>query len=161
MKVKIIILLINIIVLATIIIYTQNNHTEISLTNNIDIFAETDEGLYATIKSDTNQSTWQKWQSYNGTNAKKGCKYFFLPKNAKDNKVEIYNNYSIDIKVGNTKIKSKQSKNMQFKEGKEITVSLDGETCTLLILKSDAEASVFINDFSKAYKDYKGELTWQ
>lgn len=156
MKSKIIVLLIIIASMLIGAIYLQENRTKINI-NDLPTFITENDGLYAATKLYANTTPWQKWQSYSGINARTDCKYFFVPQNSKDNYIEIYNNYPKDIKVGDVKINSKEYKEVKYEEGKEIVVLYNNEKYNLIILKSDAESSIFISDSSESYKNFNGE----
>lgn len=121
-------------------------------------FLNDDGGLYANIiQKGANTNTWQKWENYNGENANEQNMYFILPKTEDNGTVEIYNNYADSIVIGKKTIPAKSSMNIKYKEGEEILVSNTNVFYKLIIYNSDAESSIFINDYSKSFVDYNGE----
>ncbi len=113
---------------------------------------------HATLGGDS-ANAWQRWDNgYSGINAKEGVRYFFLPKTADDSKVEIYNNYETDIKVGEVNIPSYTSAVVDYESGKQITVTSPTKTYTLEVYKSDSESSVYVNDTTNSYTDAEGTV---
>lgn len=124
-------------------------------------FAEKSYGAlyaHATLGGDS-ANAWQRWDNgYSGINAKEGVRYFFLPKTADDSKVEIYNNYETEIKVGEVNIPSYTSAVVDYESGKQITVTSPTKTYTLEVYKSDSESSVYVNDTTNSYTDAEGTV---
>ncbi len=119
------------------------------------------EALYAhgTLGGDSKEA-WQKWmKDYTGINAEEGVRYFFLPVCADDSRVEIYNGYNEDAVIGDVTIPTHTSAVISYTEGEEISVYV-GETrsYTLKVYKSDAEASLYINDTTNSYEDFEGNI---
>lgn len=117
------------------------------------------EALYAhAIAGSSSTDSWQKWmKDYTGIYAEEGVRYFFLPKAADDNLIEIFNGYENDAVVGGTKIKSHTSAFVEYTEGEAISVTVgDTNTYTFKVFKSDAEASLYINDTTNSYIDAEG-----
>lgn len=113
---------------------------------------------HATLGGDS-ANAWQRWDNgYSGINAKEGVRYFFLPKTADDSKVEIYNNYETEIKVGELNIPSYTSAVVDYESGKQITVTSPTKTYTLEVYKSDSESSVYVNDTTNSYTDAEGTV---
>lgn len=119
------------------------------------------EALYAhAIPGDDSTEAWQKWmKDYQGFNAEEGVRYFFLPATSHDSCVEIYNGYQEAALVGDVIIPSHSSAFVDYTEGEAIT-AIVGETrsYTFKVLKSDAEASLYINDTTNSYEDYEGNV---
>lgn len=117
---------------------------------------------HATLGGDSSQ-TWQRWhKDVQGINYEDGIRYFFLPKSADDNQVEIYNNYNVSVTIGDVIIESYTSAFVDYVEGEKVTAIRDkGGTSereyTFVVYKSDAEASVYVNDTTNSYVDYNGE----
>lgn len=155
-KLKYIILIVLIGILMFFIMEKTNRKINM---DSIPDFITDEEGLYAHAKLGIDsKEAWQRWNSYKGTNAEVGCKYFLLPKSVDDNYIEIYNNYNEDIWVSNINVKPKKICLLKYIEGEKIIVSKGNDTCELIIKKSNADASVFINDTINNYKDYNGEV---
>ncbi len=119
------------------------------------------EALFAhAIPGDDSTEAWQKWmKDYAGFNAEEGVRYFFLPAVSDDSLIEIYNGYHEDALVGDVLIPSHTSAFVDYTENEAISVYV-GETrsYTLKVMKSDAEASLYINDVTNSYEDYAGKL---
>ena len=121
--------------------------------------------LYAhAIAGDDSSQTWQRWhKDVLGFNAERDVRYFFLPKTADDNKIEIYNNYSEGtVTIGDTVIESHRSAIVEYSEGEKIIAYRNKGTAnekryTFMVIKSDAEASVYVNDASGSYVDCNGK----
>ena len=119
------------------------------------------EALYAhgTLGGDSKEA-WQKWmKDYTGINAEEGVRYFFLPVCADDSLVEIYNGYNEDAVIGDVTIPTHTSAFISYTEGEAIDVQV-GETrsYTFKVYKSDAEASLYINDTTNSYEDFEGNI---
>lgn len=138
--------------------------TETELTPNPDAYPnfalDSWEALYAhAIPGDDSTDAWQKWmKDYQGFNAEEGIRYFFLPATSDDSFVEIYNGYSENAVVGDVTIPTHTSAFVPYTEDEAISVKV-GETrsYTFKVLKSDAEASLYINDVTNSYVDVNGE----
>ncbi len=117
------------------------------------------EALYAhAIPGDDSTEAWQKWmKDYQGFNAEEDVRYFFLPASSDDSLIELYNGYAEDAVIGDVTIPAHTSAFVNYTEGEEISVSV-GETknYTFKVYKSDAEASLYINDITNSYVDVDG-----
>ena len=121
-------------------------------------FITEDGGLYAHAKCGAkSQDAWVCWDFYSGVNSDSESKYIFLPISADDKKAEIYNNYDNTVTVGNKKIHSRKSAIIDYTEGEKIPVETTNGLYYLIIYKSDAEASVFVNDTKGIYNNYEGK----
>lgn len=119
---------------------------------------------HATAGGSSSQ-TWQRWhKDILGFNAEEDVRYFFLPKTADDNYLEIYNNYDDGaVTIGDVTIEPYTSAIIDYKEGEKIIATRNKGTAyekkyTFMVLKSDAEASVYVNDTVGSYKDYSGAI---
>lgn len=112
----------------------------------------------------SSKETWQRWhKDQQGVNFEEGLRYFFLPASADDNQVEIYNNYNNSVSIGDVEIKPYTSAFVNYSEGEKITAirgkgTPSEKSYTFVVYKSDAEASVYVNDFTNSYEDYKGNI---
>lgn len=117
------------------------------------------EALFAhAIAGSSSTDSWQKWmKDYGGFNAEEGIRYFFLPASADDSVIEIYNGYLEDAVIGEVTIPSHTSAFIEYTENTVIDVKV-GETRNyrFKVLKSDAEASLYINDTTNSYEDFEG-----
>ncbi len=117
------------------------------------------EAIYAhAIPGSDSTDAWQKWmKDYTGIYAEEGVRYFFLPAASDDKVIELYNGYGEDAVIGKTTIKSKTSAFVEYTEGEAVEVKVGKDrTYTYKVYKSDAEASLYINDTTNSYVDYEG-----
>lgn len=111
----------------------------------------------------SSKETWQRWhKDVQGINYEKGIRYFFLPSTADDNQVEIYNNYENAVAIGDVVIEPYTAAFVDYKEGEPVTVfrgkgTSDEREYQFVVLKSDAEASVYVNDNTGSYVDASGK----
>lgn len=116
---------------------------------------------HATLGGDSKE-TWQRWhKDVQGINYEKGIRYFFLPSTADDSLVEIYNNYPTSVTIGDVVIEPYTAAFVGYKEGESVTVyrgkgTTDEKEYQFVVLKSDAEASVYVNDNTGSYVDANG-----
>lgn len=113
----------------------------------------------------TSTEDWQRWhKDIKGINFEDGVRYFFLPKTADNNKVEIYNNYGTGaVTIGDVVIEPYTSAIIDYTEGEKINATLNAgstnsKNYTFVVLKSDAQASVYVNDTTNSYEDYNGKI---
>lgn len=119
------------------------------------------EALYAhAIAGSDSTDSWQKWmKDYTGFNAEEGVRYFFLPAAAEDGIIEIYNGYAEDAVIGDVTIETNTSAFIEYTEDTAISVKIgEARNYTLKVLKSDAEASLYINDTTNSYEDFEGNV---
>ncbi len=118
---------------------------------------------HATLGGNSKE-TWQRWhKDQEGINFEDGLRYFFLPASADDNQVEIYNNYNSVVTIGDITIEPYTSAFINYKEGETLTAIRDKGTAneksySFVVYKSDAEASVYVNDTTNSYEDYEGTI---
>ena len=117
---------------------------------------------HATLGGDSKE-TWQRWhKDVQGINYEKDIRYFFLPSTADDNQVEIYNNYFNAVTIGDVTIEPYTAAFIDYKEGEKVTAyrgkgTTDEREYQFVVLKSDAEASVYVNDNKGSYIDANGK----
>ena len=119
------------------------------------------EALYAHAMPGSNSTeSWQKWmKDYTGIYAEEGIRYFFLPASSSDSFIEIYNGYTEDAVIGNVTIPSHTSAFVEYTEGTAINVKVgSNRSYQFKVYKSDAEASLYINDTTNSYEDYEGNI---
>ena len=151
MKNSIIIILIIIVVWIIIKKYKTNNITTPS-------FITEPGNLYAHAEiGSKSREAWQKWEECSGANSRDGCRYFFLPSSANDEFVEIYNNYEVSSTISGVNIAPKKSAVVHYVNGEAIKVKIGEEIYSLIVYKSDAEASVYVNDTTGEYESWNGE----
>ncbi|MBQ7503937.1 MAG: CotH kinase family protein [Ruminococcus sp.] len=114
-------------------------------------------GVYAHADAGSSSpQAWQKWTNYGGINADSNAKYLFLPAAANNSKVELYNNYTESITAGGVTIAAGSSAIVSYTDGASMTVRRGSTNYSLIIRKSDAEASVYVNDSTNSYVDANG-----
>lgn len=110
----------------------------------------TDQGLYAhavTGSADTEAWTlWQYAQNEDGSVISDKDRYFFLPSSAKQGEIELYNAYDEAIKLGDTVIEPKTSAVFNYNYEYNGPVTRGEKSWTLHILRSTAEAAIFVNN---------------
>lgn len=120
-------------------------------------FITTTGGIYAHADAGSNSpQAWQLWESYSGINASDSAKYLFLPASSINGKVELYNNFSENVTAGGTTIAPGESKIINYTDGATLTVRRGSSNYSLIIRKSDTEASVYVNDSTGSYVDVDG-----
>ncbi|MBQ5399241.1 MAG: CotH kinase family protein [Ruminococcus sp.] len=111
---------------------------------------------HATLGGNSPQA-WQRWgKDYTGLNAQRSVRYFFLPNTADDSRVEIYNNYDNTATIGGVSIEPYTSAVIPYKDGEIMTAEVNDRTYSFTVLKSDSEASVYVNDTKNSYTDVNG-----
>lgn len=111
---------------------------------------DTENALYAhAVAESEDAEAWSEWQCehdeyYSDINSSQ--KYFFLPSSADDNKVEIYNAFSADVVVNGTDIPAGKTAVVNYDEGKTYTVKASGKDYKLTLIKSSAEAAIYVNN---------------
>ncbi len=101
--------------------------------------------LYAHAIADggEDKEAWTELKNFGDTS------YFFLPSSASKTEVEILNTYNYPVTVNGVQIASGEVKTISYVVGE--TYKVDGAVSSdLIIMRSDAEASLFVNnDYSK------------
>ncbi|MCR5652247.1 MAG: CotH kinase family protein [Ruminococcus sp.] len=152
-------------ILAVILVVTVSA-TAFALDGDIEVnpnakpsFITTAGGIYAHADagSDSPQA-WQLWANYDGINADSSAKYLFLPAFSDSGKVELYNNYTESVTAGGVTIPAGESKIVGYTDGSAMTVKRGSTDYSLIIRKSDAEASVYVNDKTNSYVDADGAI---
>ena len=113
------------------------------------------EAIY--IKSLQND-IWLECKLYDEKNSNLKNRYVFLPVNATEKYIEIYNNYKATIEIEDVKILPQKSKKINYIDGEKIELKDSKKSWNLWLFKSGAEASVFVNDTTGVYKDYNGDI---
>lgn len=106
--------------------------------------------LYAhAVVNSSDADAWVAWQSehdedFNVVNGSQ--KYFFLPTSAQDDRVDIYNGYDTAMTVNGVSIAPDETKTVEYNTNQNYTVKADGSTYSLKVMKSNAEAAIYINN---------------
>lgn len=110
------------------------------------------EGLFAhavTGSSDTEAWTlWQNAEDEDGIVLDSATFYLFLPSGCDDEKVDIYNSFEKEVKIGSETISQKTVKTFDYESNKEYDVNIGSDEVTrkLVFKKSTAEAAIFANN---------------
>ncbi|MBR1731341.1 MAG: CotH kinase family protein [Ruminococcus sp.] len=119
-------------------------------------FITSEGGIYAHADAGSSSpQAWQIWNNYSGINAD-SAKYIFLPAAASDSKVELYNNYTENVVANGVTIAPGEAQIVNYTDGSKMTVKRGSVNYSLIIRKSDAEASVYVNDSTNSYVDVNG-----
>lgn len=138
------------IILALILALGVLSVCSVSAAQNTPVSFETYEALYAhAVTGSTDSEAWQAWQSEHDedfTEVNSNVKYFFLPTSADSTRVDIYNAYKSPVNVNGVDIASGEVKTVNYEIGKSYSVDVSGKTYTLKLMKSNAEAAIYINN---------------
>lgn len=138
------------IILALILALGALSVCSVSAAQNTPVSFETYEALYAhAVTGSTDSEAWQAWQSEHDedfTEVNLNVKYFFLPTSADSTRVDIYNAYKSPVNVNGVDIASGEVKTVNYEIGKSYSVDVSGKTYTLKLMKSNAEAAIYINN---------------
>ncbi len=88
----------------------------------------------------TDSEAWVKWYE------KDNKMYFFMPTATNKNTLQIYNPYTDTVSFNSTTIYSGQKGTISYEENKEYNVKIGSKTYKTIIMRSDTEAAVFINN---------------
>ena len=106
--------------------------------------------LYVHGVSDSDDTeAWQKWQSIHSEDfleENPTDKYFFLPASAGGDSVDVYNGYDSRITVNGVRIAPHTTEAVPYEVGAAYAVDVESESYTLTMMKSNAEAAIYINN---------------
>jgi len=109
-----------------------------------------DPGLYVHAVSDYGDTqAWQEWQSVHDKDMeaeKPGEKWFFLPSSAGTSQVDIYNGFEREVVLNGVKIAPFTTETVPYETGVSYSVAVGEEQYTLTLMKSNAEAAIYINN---------------
>ena len=109
-----------------------------------------EDGLYAHAVTGSDTEAWTLWQNAETEDGeiigKLNGKYLFLPSGSEEGKVEIYNAFDSDVKIDNYTISAKSSVVFNYINKKEYSVTVGARPYTLTIMRSTAEAAIFVNN---------------
>ena len=99
-------------------------------------------GLFAHAYSGTSKESeaWVRWYDNAGT------RYFFMPTCTNDSEIEIFNSYSTKTTFNGVTIEPNSIGVVPYEEGKTYTVNTNNKNYSVIIMRSSAEAAVFINN---------------
>lgn len=101
---------------------------------------KTGEALYAHAHNSDDTQAWVKWY------AKDDTMYFFMPTSTDKDSIEIYNALNTDVVINGTTIKPDTSEFVNYEENKVYDAITESKTYSLVIMRSSAEAAIFINN---------------
>ncbi len=124
---------------------------EVTPVGTTNVTVATTQGLYAHAAADKSETeAWVKWYE------KDNKMYFFMPTATNATEIEIYNAYGTNATFGQTVIGANSSATVSYKENTEYTVKIADKSYKVIIMRSSAEAAVFINNTS----DFDGKDLW-
>ena len=92
---------------------------------------------------------WQKWQSAHNEDFQEVDpqeKYFFLPSSVQDFTIDVYNGYDSEVTLNGMKIAPHATQAVPYEAGAAYSVDVEGKSYTLMMMKSNAEAAIYINN---------------
>ena len=105
----------------------------------------------------TSKEAWQCWESYdNGLYSKPGVKYFFLPENTDANNLTVYNSYNEDVTMNGVTIKANSCGEVPYTKGVEAQAICGEKSYKYIVLTSDSDASIYVNDTKNDYTNDNG-----
>ncbi len=92
---------------------------------------------------------WQEWQcthdeDFNEINS--STKYFFMPTSASSTQADVYNAFSETVTVNGVSIAPGGTETVNYSVNSTYSVKAEGKTYSLIFMKSDAEAGIYINN---------------
>ncbi len=110
----------------------------------------TDAALYvhAVLGSDEGEA-WQRWQCVHDEDLgeiSSDEKFFFLPSSANSDTIDVFNGFSGSVTVNGVDIDAQTTAEVPYTLDESYQVEADGRTYTLRVMKSGAEAAVYINN---------------
>ena len=118
------------------------------------LFAKNEAIYIKPLKNDI----WLECKLYDENNLNIKNRYVFLPVNADEDSVEIYNNYKETIEIAGLKILPQKSKKINYIDSEKIEIKDSKKSWYLSLFKSGAEASVFVNDTTGVFKNFNGDI---
>lgn len=110
----------------------------------------TEKALYVhAVSGSDDTEAWQAWQSVHDEDfdeANPNEKYFFLPTSAKDDSIDVYNGFGGSVTLNGVTIPPGETRAVGYSTAQSCSVTADGSTYTLKVMKSNAEAAVYINN---------------
>ncbi|MBQ2428158.1 MAG: hypothetical protein II264_06670, partial [Ruminococcus sp.] len=104
--------------------------------------------VHAVLGSDDGEA-WQRWQcvhdeDFNEISSDE--KYFFLPSSANGDTIDVFNGFDGSVTVNGVDIASQTTAEVPYSMDESYSVSADGKDYTLRVMKSGAEAAIYINN---------------
>ena len=104
--------------------------------------------VHALCQSEDSEA-WQKWQSAHNEDFQEVDpreKYFFLPSSVQDFSIDVYNGYDSEVTLNGVKIAPHATQAVPYEAGAAYSVDAEGESYTLVMMRSNAEAAIYINN---------------
>ena len=112
-------------------------------------FAEA-EALYVhAVSGSADTEAWQAWQSVHDEDFEVAApdeKYFFLPSSAGDDAVDVYNGFDEAVTLNGVELAAHSTGAVPYETGVAYPVTVGGESYTLTMMRSNAEAAIYINN---------------
>ena len=106
--------------------------------------------LYVHAVSDSaDTQAWQEWQSVHDEDFvvdKPNEKYFFLPSSTAENVIDVYNGYDEAVTLNGVTVAAHTTQAVAYEPNAVYPVTVCGESYTLKIMRSNAEAAIYINN---------------
>ena len=107
-------------------------------------------GLYVhAVRGSADGEAWQKWQSVHDetfSEPNPAEKYFFLPSSADRETMDVFNGYGAAVTVNGVEIAAQSTGAVPYATGESYSVRADGADYILRVMRSGAEAAVYINN---------------
>lgn len=108
------------------------------------------DALYVHAVSDSaDTQAWQAWQSVHDEDfvvEKPNEKYFFLPSSASEDVIDVYNGYDEAVTLNGVTVAAHTAEAVAYEPNAVYPVTVSGESYTLKIMRSNAEAAIYINN---------------
>ena len=109
-----------------------------------------DSALYVhAVSNSADTQAWQAWQSVHDEDfaaENPNEKYFFLPSSAGEAVIDVYNGYDEAVTLNGVTIASHTTKAVGYEPDAAYPVTVSGRRYTLKIMRSNAEAAIYINN---------------
>ena len=106
--------------------------------------------LYVHAVTDSaDTQAWQAWQSVHDEDfvvEKPYEKYFFLPSSAGEAVIDVYNGYEEAVTLNGVTVAEHSAEAVAYEPNAVYPVTVSGKSYTLKIMRSNAEAAVYINN---------------
>ncbi len=109
-----------------------------------------EEAIYAHAYSGEDSQAWVKWYE------KDGKMYFFMPTSTNPDKIEFFNYLNGKAVINGVTVNPASSATVPYVEGKDFTITFDNKDYTAVVMRSSAEAAMFINNPA----DFDGMDLW-
>ncbi len=109
-----------------------------------------EQALYVhAVSGSADTEAWQAWQSVHDEDfeiANPNEKYFFLPSSAGENAVDVYNGYDEAVTLNGVTLGAHTTAAVPYENKTAYPVTAGGKSYTLTLMKSNAEAAVYVNN---------------